>query len=250
MAAVAYYVTAIYTCTQVRESPGRAGPRDSIQIWDAGFSQIVFAQSPDEAQSLFEAALREQPEGENPREIVIRKIAVAPVVDQLLTETGNLPLDWPKIRDQEESGVPSTPMDDFEQGYWVDADQVVRPDKLSFSIGTIQSDVPEDVGSGLNWSDKQFFFLLNVLPLPAPPLSPDNEPEGETADSEEEGSNEPSPSEIEAMNVIFPETVALIQARNSVVAAWLWRRYAATTRLNANAIRIVPPCGTVGQPEC
>ncbi|HEV2436867.1 MAG TPA: hypothetical protein VG077_12780 [Verrucomicrobiae bacterium] len=42
------------------------------------------------------------------------------------------------------------------------------------------------------------------------------------------------------------EAAALIQARNSVVAAWLWRRYAAGTRLAANAIRMDRWCGTVG----
>ncbi len=180
----------------------------------------------------------------------MRKMHVAPVVGQLVTESANLPLNWPKILDEAGSLVESTPMDDFEQGYWVDVDQAVRPDKFSFSIGTLQSDVPEDIRSGLNWTDKKFFFLLNVLSLPAPPPNPDDELDAgreDPIDSEENSSNEPSASEIESMNVIFPETVALIQARNSVVAAWLWRRYAATTNLNDRAIRIVPLCGTVGK---
>ena len=37
------------------------------------------------------------------------------------------------------------------------------------------------------------------------------------------------------------ESAVLIEARNSVVAAWLWRKFAATTRLASNEI-IVGPC--------
>jgi hypothetical protein len=39
------------------------------------------------------------------------------------------------------------------------------------------------------------------------------------------------------------EAAAVIEARNSAVAAWLWRNYAATTPLAKNAIRIDPLCG-------
>jgi hypothetical protein len=34
------------------------------------------------------------------------------------------------------------------------------------------------------------------------------------------------------------EAAALVEARNSVVAAWLWRKYAADTRLAQNEIQI------------
>ena len=82
-------------------------------------------------------------------------------------------------------------------------------------------------------------------PVPAYDVA-ESEEGGET---EDDGSQEPSPTEIEAMNVTFPETVALIQARNSVAAAWLWRKFAAGTQWNVNAIRITPLCGTVGEPD-
>ena len=67
-------------------------------------------------------------------------------------------------------------MDDFEQGYWVDVDQVVRPEKLSFSPGTLQSDVAEDIRSGLNWliATGNFLFVLSVLS----PLALQAEPAG------------------------------------------------------------------------
>jgi hypothetical protein len=38
---------------------------------------------------------------------------------------------------------------------------------------------------------------------------------------------------------------ALVEARNSVVAAWLWRKYAADTRLAQNEIQITPCCSFV-----
>lgn len=196
------------------------------------------------------------PEGENPVEVTIRKIAAAQFMDRLFTESGDVPLNWPEILKQVESQLESTPMDDFEQGYWVDVDQVVRPDKLSFSAGTLQSDVPEEIRSGLNWSsDRKFLFILSVLSPLAPQAEPVDEPENETSDAGElPGDEEGSPQSISIgeLYATFPqaldkEAAALIQARNSVVAAWLWRRYAANTRLAANSIRIDPWCGVLNQ---
>lgn len=244
MTSNAYYVTAIYTCAQVQETGQH---RDSIHVWDASSDSIVFSASPDEAQRLFERELNKPPEGENPREVTVKKVSVAPIVEQLLTESGNFPLNWAKILETAESVLETTPVDDFEQGYWVDVDQVVQPDKLSFSVGTLESDVPEEVRSGLNWSsDKQFFFFLKVLRVPAPPTIPAYEQELKDVDSERP--QEPSQTEIDEMNVILPETVAVIQARNSVAAAWLWRRYSENTQWNTNAIRITSLCGTIGEP--
>ena len=194
--------------------------------------------------------MQAQPEGENPRDVVIRKVAVAPVVDKLLTESGNLPLNWPKIMEQAESIIESTAVDDFEQGYWVDVDQVVQSGKLSFSAGTLESDVPEDVRSGLNWSsDKKFFFLVNVLPPPAPLPQAPVEVETETDDpSENEDVVEVGSGRLDEYGVIFPEMVALVQARNAIIAAWLWRTYAANTPHAAKAIKINPFGSTLGDP--
>jgi hypothetical protein len=254
----AYLFTAVSTVSQVSSSScgGRCEQAaGALQVWDSCASQIVLGNSPDEAQSRFEAWLRTTPEGENPVNIQIRKIAAAQFVDQLFTESGGAPIDWPKIQKLVESQLESTSADDFEQGYWVDVDQIVRPEKLSFSAGTLQSDVPEDIRSGLNWlSDKKFLFILSVLSPPAPPAEPVDEPEMDVPDSDEsqdESPEEPKPIGIGELYGTFPqaldkEAAALIQARNSVVAAWLWRRYAANTRLAANSIRIDPWCGAIG----
>jgi len=251
----AYLYTGVTTRSQVRPTAGRQGPVDTIQTWDACASQIVFGDSPDEAQKQFETWLCATPEGENPAEVQIRKIAAAQFVDRLFTESGDTPLNWPEILKWAESQLQSTPMDDFEQGYWVDVDQVVRPGKLSFSAGTLQSDVPEDIRSGLNWfSDKKFLFILSILSPLMPPVEPVDESELEGSDSGELPDEDVETTEsigIGELYATFPqaldkEAAALIQARNSVVAAWLWRRYAANTRLAANAIRIDPWCGAIG----
>src|ERR1700739_4409081 len=186
MASNAYYLTAIYTCAQVQETKGEYGTRDTIQVWDASSDAIVFGASPDEVQNLFESELNKQPEGQNPREVTMRKVHVAPFVEPLLTESGNVPLNWARILEEADSLLQSTSADDFEQGYWVDVDQVVQSDKSSFSVGTLESDVPEEMRSGLNWfSGKQFFFFLKVLPLPLPPVIPTYEQEVESDGPEE-----------------------------------------------------------------
>jgi hypothetical protein len=250
----AYLFTAVTTRSQVRPTVGRYGTTNAIQTWDGCASQIVFGDSPDEAQKRFEAWSRATPEGENPVGVTIRKIAAAQFVDQLFTESGGAPINWPGILKQAESQLESLPVDDFEQGYWVDVDQVVRPEKLSFSSGTLQSDVPEDIRSGLNWSsDKKFLFVLSVLSPLAPQVEPADEPEDalDSVESSDEEADKSEPIGIGELFGTFPqaldkEAAALIQARNSVVAAWLWRRYAADTPLAANAIRIDPWCGAIG----
>ena len=254
----AYYFTAAVTCSQVRPTRGAYGPAKSIQVWDGCPCQIVFGRSLEDAHSQFEAWVRAQPEGENPRDVIVRKITSTRFIDKCLTESGNFLLDWPKILKQQESILESMPMDDFEQGNWVDVNEVVRPDKLSFSIGTLQSDVPEDIRSGLNWAgDRQFIFLFSILHPPPPPPNPTLEFEVDRPDLSDSGTDdfvEPKELSPEELYATFPdacnkEAVAVIQARNSVVAAWLWRRYAANSPLAGNAIRIDPWPATLGEPE-
>lgn len=251
----AYYLTAAATFSQIIPVRGRYGTTQSFERWDECKPQIVFGLSHDDAQKQFETWLQAQPEGENRREVIIRTITTTQFADQFLAESGNSTWDWSKIPKQVETAMESVPVDDFEQGYWVDVNDVVRPDKLSFSIGTLESDVPEDVRSGLNWSgEKQFFFFFSVLAPTPPPPSPVEEPEVENPDLVEpiaEDSKVMSPEEIRAAfpDAFNKEAVAVVQARNSVVAAWLWRRYAASTRLAASQIRIDPWPGMIGLPD-
>jgi hypothetical protein len=255
--AAAYFLTAAARCSRINRVRVRSAWTDSIQVWDGCMPKIVFDRSVEDAQAQFAEWLKTTPEGEDPREIIIRKITQTPIAERLITESANSPLDWPNIMKQMETSLESTPVDDFEQGYWVDVDQVVRPDKLSFSAGTLESEVPEDIRSGLNWSgNKQFFFLFSILAPPPPPPNPDAEFENERPELVEpirDDDQEPKELSQEELRETFPEAynkeaVALVQARNSVVAAWLWRRYSAKTPLAEKQIHIEPWPGTLGNP--
>jgi hypothetical protein len=250
----AYLFTAGLTQSQVRPSPGRGGQMvDSLRIWDSCMSAIIYGGDPEQAQKRFEAWCRRTPEGENPVEMEIKKVGAAQFVDQLLAESGGKPLDWPQISRQVNDILQATAVDDFEQGYWVDINQAVPPGKISFDVESLKRDLPEDIRSGLNWSpDKKFFFLLSVLsPRPLPVIPADewesNAPNRDDADDENEDDEK---TDLDEAVAALPEmrdkdAAALVEARNSVVAAWLWRKYAAGTRLAPNEIQITPCCSFI-----
>jgi hypothetical protein len=87
-------------------------------------------------------------------------------------------------------------------------------------------------------------------------VEPVDEPETDGADLAESADANYEKSEPVGMGElygIFPqaldkEAAALIRARDSAVAAWLWRRHAANTPLAANSIRIDPWCGAINLP--
>ena len=247
----AYLFAAVVTRSQLRPTEGRSGQQTmSFQTWDSGNSLIIFGDSADEAQKRFEQWLKSTPEGEDPPEVTIRKIAAAQIINQLFTESGAATLDWPAVVKPKDSQSETAADDDFEQGYWLDANQAIRPGNLKLSIGALQSDLPDEIRSGLNWSaEKQYYFLLSALSPAAPPteLIEDQENNERSPGSSDESLNRSAPMRIEELFAMYPEAMdkeaaALIRARNAAVAAWLWRRYAATTPLAANAIRIDPLC--------
>jgi hypothetical protein len=242
-----YLFTAGLTQSQVRPAPGRGGQMvDRLQTWDACVSAIIYGGAAEQAQKRFEAWCRLTPDGENQVEMDFKKVVAAQFVDQLLTESGGQPLDWPEISRRVNDILQATAVDDFEQGYWVELNQALPAGKISFDIESLKRDLPEDIRSGLNWSpDKQFIFLLSVLterPSPANlpvELEPDTASPGGDADDEK--------PELDGFVAALPEmrdkeVAALIEARNSVVAAWLWRKFAANTRLAPNEIQIDPCC--------
>ena len=239
-----YFLTASTTRFQFDQGaygPGRTGCQ----------SLIVCAEIAEEARKRFEQWLCAQPDGQGPVRVHINKIVAAQFVDQLLTEKEPVPMDWPQIAQQAQSDLESIPVEDFEQGYWVDVNAVVGP---SASLEALREDLPEDVRSGLNWAeDKQSFFLLSVLsPPPPPPSESGEEPEADAADAalSPEESAAGSAFGLDESEADFPElagkeAAALIRARNSAVAAWLWRKYAADTELAGNPIRIDPWFGVL-----
>ena len=250
----AYLFTAGLTQAQVRPTPGRGGQLvDRLLTWDTCVTAIIYGGDAEQAQKRFEAWCRLTPDGENPVEMDIKKVVAAQFVDQLLTESGGNPLDWPQISRQVNDILQTTPVDDFEQGYWVDINQAVPPGKISFDVESLKRDLPEDIRSGLNWSpDKKFFFLVSVLsPRPSPVIPADdlesNAPDCDDADDENVDDKEP---ELDGFVAALPEmrdkeAAALVEARNSVVAAWLWRKFAANTRLAPNEIQIGPCCSFI-----
>jgi hypothetical protein len=244
-----YLFTAGLTQSQVLPAAGRGGA-DTIQTWDACTSAIIYGGDPEQAQKRFEASCQPPAEAEPPGRVEIKKVVAAQFIDQLLTEAGGQPLDWPQISQQVNDVLQATPVDDFEQGYWVDINQAVPPGKISADTESLQRDLPEDIRSGLNWSpDKKFFFLVSVLAAQLGPNFFDGKTEaraaaGSEVDEENAAAEKP---DLDATVAALPElrdkeAAALIEARNSVVAAWLWRKYAADTRLATNEIKIDPCC--------
>jgi hypothetical protein len=243
----AYLFNAGVSQSQVRPSPNRYGQMaDSMQIWDSCLSAIIYGGNPDQAQKQFEAWCHQTPEGENLIQTEIKKVVAAQFVDQLLTESGDNPPDWPQISQQVFDALQTTTEDDFEQGYWVDINQTVPSGNFSFDIESLKRDLPEDVSSGLNWSpDKKFFFLISILsPRPVPVI-----PAGELETGTDENENEGKPDLDRAVATLpemrDKEAAVLVEARNSVVAAWLWRKFAADTKLAPNEILIDPCCGFI-----
>jgi hypothetical protein len=250
-----YLFTAGLTQSQIRPTPGKGGQLvDRLLTGDTCVSAIIYGGDAEQAQKRFEAWCRLTPAEKTPVEMDIKKVVAAQFVDQLLTESGGKLLDWPQISRQVNDILQATPVDDFEQGYWVDLNEAMPAGKISFDVGSLKRDLPEDIRSGLNWSpDKKFFFLLSVLsprPLPAIPADDleSNAPDRDDADDENVGDDEKT--DLDEAIAALPEmrdkeAAALVEARNSVVAVWLWRKFAANTRLAPNEIQIDPCCSFI-----
>jgi hypothetical protein len=255
MAMNVYHFTALTVRSQIRKTAGAYGAVESFQTWDGCASMIVPGDTPDEAREKFDAWLHTQPEGEHPMEIEVKRVTAAQFVDKLLTESGSEALDLPEISKQTQAQLESASVDDFEQGYWLDVEPVVRPDFPGLSIGALQQSLPDDIRTGLNWSaDKQFCYLLTAFSLPPQPPGLDELTERQATepdDTPEDNTDSNDATELQSLLAMYPqaadkEAAALIKARNSAVAAWLWRRFAANTRLAVNPIRIDPWCGAIG----
>jgi hypothetical protein len=220
----------------------RTGPRGS---GDGNSSLIVCADNLEAAERLFRESLIPPSDAQPPESVEIRKIFATPVMEQLFTEPGTQPLDWPTIVKESVADAESVPVDDFEQGYWLDVNEAVRS---GGGIDALRESLPEDVRSGLNWSaDKQFLFLLTVFSPPPPDLDDFEEADSEAGPSGKETSSEPSLSELREQQAVYPlladkEVAVIIRARNSAVAASLWRNHAAGSKLADNSIRIDSLC--------
>jgi hypothetical protein len=251
----AYLFVAGITQSEIR--PPRLGTTQTAgqpQVWDSCTSSIVCGENPASAQRDFEACLQGRRDAEHPVQVEIKRLVAAQFLEPLLSESGHKPIDWRQINQHVEAALQSAEGDGveqcLEQGYWADANQLVRPDRLSADVASLQRDLPEEIRSGLNWSvDKQFFFIVSVLSPPALPAEPDYERESGRAGPD--GTfDEAQPTELDPVVAALPElrdkeVAALVQARNSLLAAWLWRRFAKDTQFVNNDIHIHPWCGVL-----
>ncbi len=236
-----------FTASIVRFPGANLGPARTLC-----HNLIVCANDAAEARQYFEKWICAQPEGESQIQTRINRVVAAQFVDQLLTEKESVPIDWPQIARQAQLDMESVPADNFEQGYWLDVNAVTS---TSPTLEALSGDLPEDVRSGLNWAeDKQFFYLFSILsPPPPPPPEPGDEPEAEASDAAQPAEEaddgaafDPGDSDGDFPELVDKEAAVLIRARNSAVAARLWRKFAADTPLAGNQIRIDPWCGLAG----
>ena len=254
----AYLFTAWVNRVVSRTLRGRGGDYETLGTVDGCDTLIVCSDKPEDAEHKFKQWLARPSDPGQPASVTIRKVFATQVMEHLFTESGTQPLDWRKMVDEIGAEAESTAVDDFEQGYWLDANEAVGPGSKIGSIDSLREGLPDDVRSGLNWSvEKQFLFLLTVFSPPAPAVEPqydDSDTETKASKNEEDDeSASPSQFELLQQQVTYPqladkEVAAVVRARNSAVAAWLWRNYAVTTPLAANTIRIDPMCG-IALPE-
>jgi hypothetical protein len=216
------------------------------QIADACVSVILFGGGKEEAMASFEEQLLAPTGSESSAAIKIEKVICAPVFNELFTEERVIPINWPEICEEAERILQDTQPDDLAQGYWVDCDQTVPPGRLSANIDSLKIELPEDIRSNLNWSgDKAYFFLVSVFSAPKQPADfYEDQEQVELNPNEDESTQFAAEPRVSPFpELVDKDLVVLIRARNSVIAAWLWRKHALSTTMATNRISIGPWCG-------
>ncbi|MGH7967944.1 MAG: hypothetical protein ACREIC_04370 [Limisphaerales bacterium] len=220
-----------------------------LLTWDSCVSAILYGSEPGEAQRQFEAWCQTKPEGDAEAEINIKRITAVQLVDQLLTESGGTAINWPEIARRLLDPIMATAVDASEQGLWADVNQLVPPMAHCGDFQSFQLAMPDEIRSGLNWSlDKQCVFLVTAMSPAPPPPDPNKEfDEKETPpdDGTEEGQE--ANDDLDGFVATLPEmrekeAAGLVEARNAVVAGWLWRAFLATTPAAANEISVGQCC--------
>ena len=238
-----YLFAASVTRTQVRPTDvGRGQTAELLNEWAETPSYIVCANDAGAAQVLFESGICAQPEGEPPLQTRVHKIVAAQVIGELLTETATLPLDWTETAKQAIIDLQSITPDEMGQGYWLNLNEVLP---AGADIQALRRNLPGEIASELNWSaDKLFFFVIRVLSS-TPPLDVEL-PEATAGIQLDESGNELSEEPVEIPALADLDAAAVIRARNSAVAAWRWRNYAANTPLAGQQIHLDAWCGVSG----
>lgn len=170
----------------------------------------------------------------------IEKLVCAPVLDQLLTESGPMPIDWDAIAKNVAEHVAQAELDDSSHGYWLDCNACLNADNLPASADALRHDVPEDVSTGLNWDpEKSYYFIVHVLSPPKPFVEQDfEEPEREAEEGAEDSQEPIDHSQAPSPELADKDLGVVVRARNALVAAWLWKTHARGTELARNTIHI------------
>src|SRR5581483_1242202 len=113
-----YFFTAEVSVRRTVEVPGPHGPDHTFEENQSKPCLIIRGDNPEQAQKFFEDRIIQGYEDESSSEVEITRILAAQFVDQLFTESGGIPFDWPQINADVNAYVYETAVDDYEQGYW------------------------------------------------------------------------------------------------------------------------------------
>src|SRR5437660_677523 len=97
------------------------------QISDVCSSLIFYGGEEQESWSAFEEWLLAPNQADPPVATKIERIVGSPVLEQLLTERGFVPLNWPELCAEAERILESIAPDDLSQGYWADGNELINP---------------------------------------------------------------------------------------------------------------------------
>lgn len=207
-------------------------------------SMIIYDANETEARAWFESSVVRTYTNELAGPPRIEKIVSAPVVSDLITESGVVPIQWPQLVEEVFASAQAMEGLLHELGYWVDCNQAVSPRNLSPDAEALRNHLPADIRDSVNWeADRCSYFLVSSLKFPpAPPsqaeLDAAAEEIGDDRESEDDDSLVTSRQMPAFPELAEKELVGVVKARNSVVAAWLWRRHLQATPLAGNPIRI------------
>jgi hypothetical protein len=219
-----------------------------MQTWDSSVSAIIYGAGVEQAQRQFEEWCSQKPEGDEEAEILVKRIIAAQLVDQLITESGGKAMQWPEISQRLLDPAAVTAVDESEQGLWLDVNQVAVGGRFNGDVEALKRGLPDEICSGLNWSPaKQCIFLVTVLSPPPPPPDPEAEFEQPEAGPVEDMEGEEATDDLDEFVASLPEmrqkeTAALVEARNALLAGYLWRKFAADTAVASNEIHVGQCC--------